>query len=89
MTKTKIKKQLTTTEKFETETSLLTTTEIKLGRTTYEITSSFNGNQNKDMKSSLLRLMIEESKRKQFENTSSETAFLKNEDNENMLQKSG
>ena len=45
------------------------TTEIQIGRTTYEVVTSFNGNQNRDMKSTLLRLMIQEAKNHAVKNT--------------------
>ena len=39
-------------------------TKIKIGRTTYEIVTSFNGNQSRDIKSTLMRLMMQDTKGK-------------------------
>jgi len=43
---------------------------IKIGHTTYEVTTTFNGNQNRDMKSTLLRLMIQDLRKSPIKNLS-------------------
>jgi hypothetical protein len=54
------------------------TTEIQIGRTTYEVVTSFNGNKNRDLKSTLLRLMIQEAKNNPIESYPIEGSPIKN-----------
>ena len=42
---------------------------IKIGRTTYEVVTSFNGNQKRDAKSALVRLMERDAKSFRIEDT--------------------
>jgi len=97
MSKIKTENQLTTTPSTQPATEIPTTsitTKTKIGRTTYEVTTSFNGNKNRDIKSSLLRLMVQDAKKNTadnvaYENIAFENYSIKDTPVTNTLPKSG